>query len=257
MVSQLQVIITADLYYICQMADRVTEDPFQYIRHIEEIFGDAASASLSQNYPKWTCFHSFLESIVSSVILENMEKSEENPGRFWVDHLMRSNGILYSKVSPTQFNRDEYYEYFDALQQQDLIGSLCEGVAKQVFHVLFSNRGTMSAFGHMVSGYVLETTPTFSPDAFTISGHLRRSRIPSWAKNAVFHRDKGKCVLCRTDLTRLFSQSSQIHYDHILPLALGGMNCVTNLQLTCSVCNQSKGARSAETSREYEAWYDY
>ncbi|WP_380993339.1 hypothetical protein [Sedimentitalea sp. HM32M-2] len=35
------------------------------------------------------------------------------------------------------------------------------------------------------------------------------------------------------------------------------MNCVTNLQLTCSECNQDKGARSAATSREYEAWYDY
>ncbi|MGJ3233258.1 MAG: HNH endonuclease [Oceanicaulis sp.] len=97
----------------------------------------------------------------------------------------------------------------------------------------------------------------FAPEAFNSAGHLSRAYIPSWAKSAVFHRDKGRCVLCRTDLTGLYSQNSKIHLDHIVPLALGGMNCVTNLQLTCSNCNLHKGARSASTSMEYEAWYDY
>ena len=115
----------------------------------------------------------------------------------------------------------------------------------------------MSAFGHMVDFHVLDTASSFMPDAFNQSGHLVRSSIPMWAKSAVFHRDKGRCVLCQTDLTRLFSQQAETHYDHIIPLARGGMNCVTNLQLTCSKCNLAKGARSSSTSREYEIWYDY
>ena len=257
MVSQLQMVSTVDLYYICQMVDGVTREPGTYLRNVEDIFGDMSSSSLVRPYPKWTCFHIFVEHLISSVIFEDAEKSNNSPGQYWVDHLLRSNGIGHSTVSPNEFGRCDGYEYLDALQQEDLISELCEKVSKQVFHVLFSNRGTISAFGKMVADYVLHAAPSFVPDAFSASGHLCRASIPTWAKSAVFHRDKGRCVLCQTDLTRLFSQREETHYDHIIPLARGGMNCVTNLQLTCAKCNLGKGARSSATSREYEAWYDY
>ena len=257
MVSQLQMVSTVDLYYICQMVDGVTREPGEYLRNVEDIFGDMSSSSLVRRYPKWTCFHVFIEELISSVIFEDAGRSNNSPGKYWVDHLLRSKGFDRSTVRPLEFDQYDGYEYLDALQQEDLIAELCETVSKQVFHVLFSNRGTMSAFGHMVGNYVLHTAPSFVPNAFNASGHLSRASIPTWAKSAVFHRDKGRCVLCQTDLTRFFSQQSQIHYDHIIPLALGGMNCATNLQLTCSKCNLNKGARSAATSREYEAWYDY
>ena len=80
----------------------------------------------------------------------------------------------------------------------------------------------MSAFGHMVDHYVLNTVSSFMPDAFNQSGHLARSYISMWAKSAVFHWDKSRCVLCQTDLSRLFSQQAETHYDHIIPLAGGG-----------------------------------
>lgn len=257
MVSQLQMVSTVDLYYICQMVDGVTREPGTYLRNVEDIFGDMSSSSLVRKYPKWTCFHVFIEELISSVIFEDAKNSSSRPGNYWIDHMLRSNRIGHLTVRRPEFCQFDGYDYLDALQQEDLIAELCETVSKQVFHVLFANRGTMSAFGHMVSGYVLHTSPSFIPEAFNNTGHLTRASIPAWAKSAVFHRDKGRCVLCQTDLTKLFSQQSQIHYDHIMPLALGGMNCVTNLQLTCSNCNLDKGARSAATSREYEAWYDY
>lgn len=257
MVSQLQMVTTVDLYYICQMVDGVTRDPGPYLRNVEDIFGDLASSTLACSYPKWTCFHIFVEELISSVIFEDAEKSKNGPGKYWVDHLLRSNGISHLNVNPADFAQYDGYDYLDALHQEDLIAELCETVSKQVFHVLFSNRGTMAAFGHMVQDYVLHSASSIAPDAFNNSGHLIRGSVPTWAKSAVFHRDKGRCVLCRTDLTWLFSQQEEIHYDHITPLANGGMNCVTNLQLTCSKCNLGKGARSSATSREYEVWYDY
>lgn len=216
-----------------------------------------SSSGLVRKYPKWTSFHDFVEALITSVIFEDAENSTSSPGNYWVDYLLRSNNIVFSEVSPTKFGRCDGYEYLYALQQEDLIAILCEEISKQVFHVLFSNRGTMSAFGRMVNGYVLDTAPSFVPEAFNENGYLFRASIPTWAESAVFHRDKGRCVLCHTDLSKLFSQHTQIHYDHIVPLAQGGMNCVTNLQLTCSKCNLSKGARSAATSLEYEVWYDY
>lgn len=257
MVSQLQMVSTVDLYYICQMVDGVTRSPEGFLRNIEDIFGDMSSSNLVRKYPKWTCFHVFVEELISSVIFEDAEKSNKRPDKYWVNYLLQSNNLGNSTVRLSEFDQGDGYEYLAALQQEDLIAQLCETVAKQVFYVLFSNRGTMSAFGHMVDYYVLHAAPAFAPDAFNNSGHLLRASIPTWAKSAVFHRDKGRCVLCQTDLTKLFSQQAETHYDHIIPLARGGMNCVTNLQLTCSNCNLDKGARSAATSREYEAWYDY
>ncbi len=257
MVSQLQSVSTVDLYYICQMVDNVTRSPGSYIRHVEDVFGDMSSIALTRKFPKWTCFHIFIEEIISSVIFEEAGKSDKHPGNYWVDALLRSNDMTSNVNSGLGQGSLDGYEYFEVLQKEDLIQHLCEKLAKQVFHVLFSNRGTLSAFGHMVDWYVSDTARTFEPEAFTQSGHLIRVSPPSWARSSVFHRDKGRCVLCKTDLTRLFSQQSEIHYDHIIPLAKGGMNCITNLQLTCSTCNLRKGGSSSSTSIEYEVWYDY
>jgi 5-methylcytosine-specific restriction endonuclease McrA len=53
---------------------------------------------------------------------------------------------------------------------------------------------------------------------------------------ALYAAQSGACVYCRADLNEGF------HVDHIVPLARGGSNWITNLQLTCGYCNRSKGA---------------
>ena len=98
MVSQLQNVSTVDLYYICQMVDGVTRNPGEYLRNIEDIFGDMSSTNLVRKYPKWTCFHIFVEYLISSVIYEDADKSVKNPGNYWVDALIKSNGIPTSGV---------------------------------------------------------------------------------------------------------------------------------------------------------------
>ena len=197
LISQLQLVSTTDLYYICQMVDGVTRNPGAYLRKIEDIFGDMSSCDLVRKYPKWTCFHDFIETLISS------------PGKYWVDYLLRSNGIGHSSVNSSQFGREDGYEYLDALQQEDLLTELCETISKQVFHVLFSNRGTMSAFGHMVGGYVLDTAPLYAPGQHsTKPAFCARTSIPTWAESAVFHRDKGR--VCFVGLTSPnFSASSR------------------------------------------------
>ncbi|NJB75672.1 MULTISPECIES: HNH endonuclease [Thalassospira] len=256
--TQLQNVSTTDLYYICQIVDTVTRNPSSYIRNIEDIFGDMASISLTHSFPKWTPFHIFIESVISSVIYEEAEKSK-TIGTFWVDYLLDANDIKVSSASndPHGGSLVYGYEYLEQLSQDNLINDVCENVTKQVFHVLFSNRATLAAFWDVVSWYVSDTARLFRPEAFTRSGHLKRSRIPMWAQNSIYHRDKGRCVLCKTDLTKLVTQENSLHFDHIIPLAKGGGNCVTNLQLTCSSCNTRKGGRASTTSKDYEAWYKY
>lgn len=49
---------------------------------------------------------------------------------------------------------------------------------------------------------------------------------------------KNKCAYCRVCL-----RNGKTHIDHIMPLALGGSNGRENIQILCSGCNLSKGAR--------------
>ena len=63
----------------------------------------------------------------------------------------------------------------------------------------------------------------------------RRQPIPVDVREAVFRRDRGRCVECGSDF--------DIQYDHVIPVAMGGANTVQNLQILCAPCNQRKGAR--------------
>jgi len=51
---------------------------------------------------------------------------------------------------------------------------------------------------------------------------------------ALFSKQRGKCAYCRKPLTKGY------HADHIVALAEGGSNWISNIQLTCPRCNHSK-----------------
>jgi hypothetical protein len=260
MASRLQNVSTQDLYYICQMVDNVTRDPGNYIRHVDDNFGDAASASLVRPFPKYTSFHSFINAVISSVIWEqaNNRNEVEVRGRgLWIDHLIEANDDHLERDDWDEVAafRGSVEDYLVFLSEIGVVEQVTDLITDQVFHVLFSNRYTLKSFGKMISYYVTGVAPSFAPNAFTLQGKLRRVAFPQWARTAVFHRDKGRCVFCKTDLSKLLSIETKIHFDHIVPLAHGGMNCVTNLQLSCEACNVGKGARSASTSYEYEPWF--
>jgi 5-methylcytosine-specific restriction endonuclease McrA len=52
------------------------------------------------------------------------------------------------------------------------------------------------------------------------------------------------CVVC--------AESGDIEIDHVVPVALGGINDATNLQPLCRVCNAIKGARM--TNDQLREW---
>lgn len=54
----------------------------------------------------------------------------------------------------------------------------------------------------------------------------------------LFKHQRGRCAYCPTALTK-----KNRHIDHIEPIARGGTNDRSNLQLLCQPCNSSKGAR--------------
>ena len=57
--------------------------------------------------------------------------------------------------------------------------------------------------------------------------------IPASVKFEVYQRDKGRCVEC--------GETSDLHYDHILPYSKGGSSTTSeNIQLLCARHNLSK-----------------
>jgi len=130
---------------------------------------------------------------------------------------------------------------------------------REVFYLLFGNRHLLMLFNRMMADQVSETViADLSPrDAqhFERDGVLRRVRIPQWVQRPVFYRDRGLCGYCGKDLSGNLNIWSEDHLDHIVPLAKGGLNDVTNIQLLCGDCNRKKSHGPARTSSSYEDWY--
>ena len=62
-----------------------------------------------------------------------------------------------------------------------------------------------------------------------------RINIPPEVRKYVFERDYYQCQSCgKTQL------ETQLTIDHIIPLARGGQNDISNLQTLCHPCNQQK-----------------
>ena len=63
-----------------------------------------------------------------------------------------------------------------------------------------------------------------------------RRAIPSWVKQVVYKRDKGRCVVCAAE--------DQLHFDHDLPYSKGGTGLTPqNVRILCARHNLQKGAR--------------
>jgi hypothetical protein len=65
-----------------------------------------------------------------------------------------------------------------------------------------------------------------------------RTSLPQSVRQAVIERDGYVCGLCGGEV-----EPSDVHIDHILPVAHGGQDVMSNLQVAHSWCNLSKGAR--------------
>lgn len=121
------------------------------------------------------------------------------------------------------------------------------------------NRALLLALQRHAASQLTElTTLSIDPElrgALARDGVLKRASIPYWAKEAIFYRDRGRCVLCNCDLSGLLSLQNDENYDHIVPLARGGTNDVSNLQLLCADCNKKKSCGHSVTKNTVERWF--
>jgi hypothetical protein len=61
-----------------------------------------------------------------------------------------------------------------------------------------------------------------------------RGAIPDDVKQLVWQRDGGRCRQC--------GSITELQFDHIIPVAMGGASTPDNLQILCGSCNRRKGA---------------
>jgi 5-methylcytosine-specific restriction enzyme A len=60
----------------------------------------------------------------------------------------------------------------------------------------------------------------------------KRIAFPKEVREYVFQRDNHQCQSC--------GQTAKLSIDHIIPLASGGSNDISNLQTLCGSCNSQK-----------------
>lgn len=83
-----------------------------------------------------------------------------------------------------------------------------------------------------------------NPERHSANRQTRRARIlgadgshQAADIKRIHQAQKGKCAVCKKHL------NGKWHVDHIVPLARGGSNWPSNLQLLCEPCNRSKSDR--------------
>ena len=65
-----------------------------------------------------------------------------------------------------------------------------------------------------------------------------RISIPPEVRDYVFERDRFQCQACQQR-----SPTVRLQVDHIIPLAKGGSNDISNFQTLCETCNLAKRDR--------------
>lgn len=69
-----------------------------------------------------------------------------------------------------------------------------------------------------------------------LSERVGRERIPNRVRHAVFQKDGYRCRECN----RSKEDGAILEIDHIVPVAKGGTNDISNLQTLCKECNRGK-----------------
>lgn len=236
------------IYELADLIDGSVKDEVCFWNYNEEYFIEICS-----KFSKDTLLHLYI--VITAInfyrrdFRKNPELYEEDDDLEKWYSLFKTYSVEFKKPN---FKKDQSPEAWLNSEIQAFY-SLFEKMAEEVFYILFANRDFLLKFNSIVATTVKETL--FPSHLITRKGTLRRVSIPQWAKKAVYHREKGRCVFCNSDLTGIINVFNTSNYDHIVPLDLFGANDPCNLQLSCEKCNKSKNNKAGATSNFYMPWW--
>lgn len=187
---------------------------------------------------KWTLLHVFIQNV-------NFSDFEWLTGHFIeesvpeiLDFLERADVPIPSWLS--NHNLQPHIRDLDKILE-----TACRKFTEATFTLLFGDKKLLLQFQQLIAMRLREVKKSTQPDLLRKDGVLKRPHyIPVWLKTAVFHRDKGRCQICRRDLTGVIDIVNDLCLDHIWPLARSGSNDPTNFQLLCESCNRIKSSDS-------------
>ena len=263
-----------ETYYYANIVNNIIADPFPYINGIHEWYVDNEEHVFLPAFPKFSRLHGLIFHVIDGLIDEGVSDIEidsvafEKTYEVWIDRALKHhdfkcegfrNWLKEEKVELDDLNEDHLHEYHQELLLSGDLENLVNHLTQEVFHILFANRKLLYLFNQFMAG-LLQLFFSDMPNCESSSllkgpGVLKRVNVPAWAKRAVFYRDRGMCSLCQKDLSGMLSSQPDLQYDHVIPLAVGGLNDVTNIQLLCQECNSSKSDKIKPVSNIYESWY--
>lgn len=277
-----------ETYYFALCIRNILNDKFAYLRLLNDFYGDGSHLAYAAPFPRYSAFHSFLDFVISDLMTENTldckldilqdtfdqlkrlpsALDDAKPEILPIEHALRHYEIQHISFAEwlakngkefLDARDDDVSSYLDELAQNEVVQTLQEQAVRETFYLLFGNRHLLLLFNLMMAEQMAETVVReIEPEHaryFRKDGILRRVKIPAWVKKPVFFRDRGLCGNCGVDLSGTVNIWSEANYDHIVPLANGGLNDVTNIQLLCERCNKKKKDGDAATSSTYEDWY--
>jgi hypothetical protein len=277
-----------ETYYYANIINNILRDQFTYLRNLNDFYGDGNYVRFLFPYEKFSAFHQFIEFIIENLFYEEIDEIdldyrrerekqfssmasfmklnfrklpiEEALDYYQIEHITFENWLKDDKKDFSGASSDDIYNYYSSLFDSDVMQKLIAQLVEEVFFILFLNRDILKIFNEMIADVIADVKLTEVTDEdkryFEKKGVLKRAKTPAWVKKAVFYRDRGHCVLCNKDLSGMLSFQNVAHFDHIVPLARGGLNDVTNIQLLCDDCNYKKNDNIPVTSNKYEHWYE-
>jgi hypothetical protein len=290
--SRIKIKYAATYYFLSELEEYLTSDLI-LDRYLSDYF-ETAIWDYIRPFPKWTALHMFSSLFAEMVLDADFERASgvtyvrigsclscvrfpSSPAHLLAADLCKIHAIDSStldwsleglhiarecclKNGQTMIGSDLEDDWSD-WKLQESYEILLSQIAEEMFFVLFANRNFLRTFNEHMAHRIRHLDDPCGSSAHLLDDRnsdqvkLVRKNPPEWAKRAVFFRDRGYCCTCGRNLENSYSPINNAEYDHIIPLAVGGMNDVTNLQLLCKSCNNSKHAHIADCSDIYERWY--
>jgi 5-methylcytosine-specific restriction endonuclease McrA len=127
-----------------------------------------------------------------------------------------------------QFTMDEEM-HADLIRAQELLGPQADGDrVRSVFR---------RALRELVTNLEKRKFAATDKPRIRVRQAVQGRQIPSYVKREVRERDQGQCTFVAENGKRCGSRS-KLEFDHVVPVAKGGMSTVENIRLLCRAHNQ-------------------
>ncbi|HAX2342289.1 TPA: hypothetical protein JW659_004598, partial [Escherichia coli] len=208
-----------DVYFFCHAIKNILNNQSDYIRGLNDFYGDGRINRFDIPFPRWSHFHDFVEFIVLNIysedlkhdhlsnVLNNMKSyssravSDDNisVNSFEYIHKKYLAHLNENELEISHTTVSELEEFLYEFHSSEEFLKHIENTVREVFYILFGNRKVMQDFNEMIARAREDEIDIIDTKYHKDNGVLKRKNIPEWVKNAVYHRDKGRCVVCKKD----------------------------------------------------------